>query len=75
MQVNLNSALPQLGEFDVIFLRNVMIYFDLPTKQQVIARIIKHLRPDGYLFIGHSESLHAVSDDLKSVVVSVYRKA
>lgn len=74
MQVNLNGTLPQLGEFDVIFLRNVMIYFDLPTKQQVIARILKHLRPDGYLFIGHSESLHAVSDDLKSVVVSIYRK-
>lgn len=75
MQVNLNGALPQLGEFDVIFLRNVMIYFDLPTKQQVIARILKHLRPEGYLFIGHSESLHAVSDVLKSVMVSIYRKA
>ena len=75
MQVNLNGALPDLGEFDVIFLRNVMIYFDLPTKQQVIARILKHLRPEGYLFIGHSESLHAVSDVLKSVMVSIYRKA
>lgn len=74
-QINLNDALPQLGEFDVIFLRNVMIYFDLETKRQVIGRILKHLRPDGYLFIGHSESLHAVNDQLKSVVVSVYRKA
>ena len=74
MQINLNSALPQLGEFDVIFLRNVMIYFDLPTKQQVVARLLKYLRPNGYLLIGHSESLYDVSNEVKPVMPAVYRK-
>jgi chemotaxis protein methyltransferase CheR len=74
MQVNLNAALPALGEFDAIFLRNVMIYFDIATKREVVARLVRHLRPSGYLFIGHSESLNGVSDELKSEVVSVYRK-
>jgi len=75
MQINLNGALPQMGEFDVIFLRNVMIYFDVATKRQVIARLLRHLRPDGHLFIGHSESLNGVTDEVKPVVASVYRRA
>ena len=74
MQVNLNAALPALGEFDAIFLRNVMIYFDIATKREVVSRLVRHLRPNGYLFIGHSESLNGVSDEVKSEVVSVYRK-
>lgn len=74
MQINLNRKLPHVGEFDVIFLRNIMIYFDLPTKRQVVSRLLKHLRSGGHLFIGHSESLHHVCDEVKSVVVSVYRK-
>ena len=74
MQVNLNEALPAVGEFDAIFLRNVMIYFDVATKREVISRLVRHLRPGGYLFIGHSESLNGVSDEVKSEVVSVYRK-
>jgi chemotaxis protein methyltransferase CheR len=75
MQINLNSALPQIGEFDVIFLRNIMIYFDIQTKRQVASRVLARLRAGGHLFIGHSESLHGVTDDVKPVVVSVYRKA
>jgi chemotaxis protein methyltransferase CheR len=74
MQVNLNEALPALGEFDAIFLRNVMIYFDVATKRQVVSRLVRHLRPNGLLFIGHSESLNGVSDEVRSEVVSVYRK-
>jgi chemotaxis protein methyltransferase CheR len=74
MQVNLNEALPALGEFDAIFLRNVMIYFDAATKRNVISRIVRHLRQGAYLFIGHSESLNGISDEVKSEVVSVYRK-
>jgi len=73
-QVNLNETLPKLGEFDVIFLRNVMIYFDAETKRQVVARMLPLLAPGGYLFIGHSESLNGVTDDLTVVVPSVYRK-
>lgn len=74
MQINLNNSLPQLGEFDVIFLRNVMIYFDLPTKRQVVSRLLKHLCRNGYLLIGHSESLNDVSNEVKPVMPAVYRK-
>lgn len=73
-QINLNAALPRLGEFDVIFLRNVMIYFDLKTKQQVVRRILPLLRRGGYFFVSHSESLNGVVDSLKPVTPSVYRK-
>jgi chemotaxis protein methyltransferase CheR len=73
-QINLVDTLPQIGEFEVIFLRNVMIYFDAPTKREVVAGILRHLRPGGYLFVGHSESLSGVNDGLTMVVPSVYRK-
>jgi chemotaxis protein methyltransferase CheR len=56
-QVNLNTALPDLGSFDVIFLRNVMIYFNGDTKRQVVNRVLAP-QAGGYFFIGHSESLH-----------------
>ncbi len=73
-QVNLNESLPALSEFDVIFLRNVMIYFNLATKREVVARLFAALKPGGYLIVGHSESLNGVVDGLKPVVPSVYRK-
>jgi chemotaxis protein methyltransferase CheR len=73
-QANLNAALPDLGMFDFVFLRNVMIYFDLPTKQQVVRRVLPHLKPGGYLMVSHSESLNGVSDAVKSVAASIYRK-
>jgi chemotaxis protein methyltransferase CheR len=74
-QINLVvGALPRIGEFDVIFLRNVMIYFDLPTKREVVARMLPHLRGGGTLIVGHSESLNGVNDALKTVQPSVYRK-
>jgi chemotaxis protein methyltransferase CheR len=73
-QVNLNRELPAIGEFDVVFLRNVMIYFDVPTKRQVVGRILSCLRPGGYLLIGHSESLNGVVDTVKSIAPSIYLK-
>ncbi|HNI49572.1 MAG TPA: protein-glutamate O-methyltransferase CheR [Zoogloea sp.] len=73
-QINLNTVLPDLGLFDVIFLRNVMIYFDMDTKVQVVKRVLAQLRPGGYLFLSHSENLNGVSDAVKSVRPSVYRK-
>ncbi|OEC35136.1 SAM-dependent methyltransferase [Pseudomonas sp. 21C1] len=73
-QINLNAALPDHGLFDTIFLRNVMIYFNAETKRQVLSRLIKHLRPGGYFFISHSESLNGVDDTLKLVKPSIYRK-
>ena len=73
-QVNLNAALPQIGIFDVIFLRNVMIYFNGDTKQQVVARVLSLLKPGGLFFIGHSESLHGVTNVVQPLMPSVYRK-
>ena len=73
-QVNLVGPLPQIGAFEIIFLRNVMIYFDLPTKREVVARVLGHLRPGGHLIVGHSESLNGVTTALTTVVPSVYRK-
>jgi len=74
MQVNLNTTLPKLGEFDVIFLRNVMIYFDQPTKQQVVQRMLPSLRSGGYFLVSHSESLNGITNALRLVSPSVYRK-
>jgi chemotaxis protein methyltransferase CheR len=73
-QINLNAPLPGIGEFDVIFLRNVMIYFDAPTKKQVMDRVIERLAPGGYLLIGHSESLTTVQSVMRSVAPAIYRK-
>lgn len=72
-QVNLNGPLPSVGIFDVIFLRNVLIYFDLETKTRVVARLAKHLRPGGYLIVGHSESLSHLPEGMFVVQPSVYR--
>ncbi|MDE1943798.1 MAG: SAM-dependent methyltransferase [Betaproteobacteria bacterium] len=74
LQVNLNGALPRLGEFDVIFLRNVMIYFDMATKRQVVERLLPALKPGGHFLVSHSESLNGVTDVLKMVAPSIYRK-
>lgn len=74
MQINLNEPLPELGSFDVVFLRNVMIYFQHATKRQVVQRILLVLKPGGYLIVGQAESLNGVCDELRSVAPSVYRK-
>lgn len=71
---NLTQPAPRFELFDVIFLRNVMIYFDHETKRQVVARLMPLLRPGGYFLVGHSESLNGVTDDLRLVVPAVYRK-
>ena len=73
LQVNLNQTLPKLGKFDVIFLRNVMIYFDAETKRQVVARLVEQLVPGGYLIVGHSESLNGINDRVKPVKPTIYR--
>ena len=74
MSHNLLEVPSGLGEFDVIFLRNVMIYFDQETKRQVVSRLLPLLRPGGYFLIGHSESLNGVTEDVQLVVPAVYRK-
>ena len=62
-------------DFDVIFCRNVLIYFDKPTQHAVLRRLCAHLRPGGYLFLGHSESLAGMALPLRSVANTVLRRA
>ncbi len=73
MQVNLNQTLPAMGKFHVIFLRNVMIYFDAETKRQVVARLVEQLLPGGYFIVGHSESLNGLTEKLQAVKPTIYR--
>ncbi len=73
-QLNLNAPLPQLGLFDIVFLRNVMIYFNDRTKREVVARVIAAIRPGGHFFIGHSESLNDITHEVQPVAPSIYRK-
>ncbi len=74
LQHNLTESPPNLGQFDLIFLRNVMIYFDQDTKRQVVSRLLTLLRPGGYFLVGHSETLNGISDTLKTVQPAVYQK-
>jgi chemotaxis protein methyltransferase CheR len=61
------------GPFDLIFCRNVIIYFQWETKLRVINQLGNHLAPQGYLFLGHAESVHGVSERLESVAPKVFR--
>ncbi|MDR7308672.1 protein-glutamate O-methyltransferase CheR [Rhodoferax saidenbachensis] len=71
---NLTDVPGKLGEFDVIFLRNVMIYFDQETKQKVVRNLLPLLRPGGYFLVGHSETLNGITSEVKPVAPAIYRK-
>ena len=73
-QHNLLHARENSDQFDVIFLRNVLIYFDSETKQKVIANLLQSLRPGGWLILGHCESLQGLDAGVKTVSPSIYRK-
>ncbi|HEY0947429.1 MAG TPA: protein-glutamate O-methyltransferase CheR [Opitutaceae bacterium] len=73
-QLNLLDGVPPFKEpFHVIFCRNVMIYFDRPTQEELIARLTRQLLPGGWLLVGHSESLSGIRHTLKMVRPAVYR--
>ncbi|MBL1275110.1 MAG: protein-glutamate O-methyltransferase CheR [Ectothiorhodospiraceae bacterium] len=72
--VNLKKLPKDLGFFDIIFLRNVLIYFDMKTKIHIIKQLMEKMHPESYLFIGHSESLKGIHDGLVTVIPTVYRK-
>ena len=74
LEANLNAPLPDLGMFDFVFLRNVMIYFEMDTKREVVRRMLPTIKPGGYLFVGHSETLNDVTDAVKLVKPAMYRK-
>ena len=62
------------GPFDLILCRNVLIYFDAASRRGVIDRLIDHLVPGGSFLIGHAETLHGITQRVRSVVPTVYRK-
>jgi chemotaxis protein methyltransferase CheR len=59
---NLLNSLLTLGRFDIVFCRNVLIYFDQPTKKDVLERIAKQMPDDGYLFLGAAETVMGITD-------------
>lgn len=75
LQSNLLDPRKGLGKFDVIFLRNVMIYFDNDVKRKVIANLLPSLNPDGCFIVGHSESLNGLTEALTPVRPTIYRRA
>jgi chemotaxis protein methyltransferase CheR len=73
-RLNLMAQWPMRGPFDAIFCRNVMIYFDKSTQQQLVERYRQLLRPGGYLFVGHSESLTGLSHQYRYIQPAVYAR-
>ena len=75
-RVNLNDDTYPVDEpFDLIFCRNVLIYFDRETKAAVIDRLSRHLSPTGLLFLGHSETLHTANHSLRHVGPTAYARS
>lgn len=73
LRMNLNdTTYPVTTDFDAIFCRNVLIYFDPPGKLRVVEGLLRHLAPDGRLFVGHAESLQASTVAVRAVIPTVY---
>lgn len=74
-RINLDQHLPPIGHFDLVFLRNVLIYFDTESKISIIGRVLQHIHEGGFLLVSHSESLHGLGLPLKLLKPGVYRKS
>jgi chemotaxis protein methyltransferase CheR len=72
-RLNLNEpAYPLAGKFDLIFCRNVLIYFDARSREQAVRRLAGFLSANGYFFVGQAESLHSLNNIFKTVIPTVY---
>ena len=74
-RLNLLQPLNGIGKFDIVFCRNVIIYFNKETQESILNKIIKNLVPQGYLFQGHSESVQGMSLPLKPIHPTIFKKA
>lgn len=70
----MNDQFPIQAPLDLVFCRNVMIYFDRPTQGRLVNKFHRYLKPGGYLFIGHSESLQWVEHPFKLLAPTIYQK-
>lgn len=73
-QLNLCAPFEAIGPFDVVFLRNVLIYFDAPTKREVVDRVLTQLKPGGLFFIGTAEGRIPCETPLQSLAPGAFRK-
>ena len=74
-RLNLNAeTYPAMGLFDLIFCRNVLMYFSAESRARVVERLLNHLVPAGYLFLGHAETLNGVTERVRSVMPTVYMR-
>jgi chemotaxis protein methyltransferase CheR len=74
-QINLIEPYNHPHSFEIIFCRNVLIYFDRPTQEQLVRQLCNFLVPDGYLLIGHSESLNGLKLPLRCLRPSIYQRS
>lgn len=74
LPLNLLDAWPMRGPFDVIFCRNVMIYFDKATQRELLDRFAELLQPNGILYVGHSETLHRATSRFQHLGETIYRR-
>lgn len=72
--LNLMEPFPYRKPFDLIFCRNVMIYFDAPTKEKLVHKFYDHVAPGGFFFIGHSESINANNRKFTYIKPAIYQK-
>lgn len=75
LNLNRSEAFPFSKKFDVIFCRNVLIYFDNPVVERLMKKFYRYLKPGGYLFVGHSESLTRVNHPFDYVKATIYCKS